>query len=147
MGLRLLVVVAAAMTVATVGGQQVLRPVFRGRSSSDLVDPQQLSSAPAAVAAPARPSARQLDCFSSGNQSVTAFELITGYTIGLDDDPATPGQQLADPSVVLKEARLLKLADCLAKCRADKDCRSVNFETGLCVMLRQNADTKRGTYS
>jgi hypothetical protein len=84
--------------------------------------------------------ARNLNCPAE----MQAFELVTGSTMRLDVDTRKSNGQLADPTIVLKETRMLKHADCLAKCKADAECQSVNYETGLCVMLRENAEARNG---
>ena len=39
---------------------------------------------------------------------------------------------------------VLHLEDCIAGCRANASCLSVNYETGLCVMFDSSADLKPG---
>lgn len=34
----------------------------------------------------------------------------------------------------------LQLTDCLNLCRQNASCLSINFETGLCVLLQESAD-------
>ena len=39
---------------------------------------------------------------------------------------------------------VLHLEDCIAGCRANASCLSVNYETGLCVMFDSSAELKPG---
>ncbi|XP_025016061.1 uncharacterized protein LOC107359556 isoform X2 [Tetranychus urticae] len=61
------------------------------------------------------------------SQDDISFELITGFVYSSSSEsiatiPAT-----------------LKLTDCLARCRANLTCQSLNFETGLCVLFSTSA--------
>lgn len=38
----------------------------------------------------------------------------------------------------------LMLTDCLEQCQVNDSCRSVNYETGLCVLFTSNADKQPG---
>lgn len=60
------------------------------------------------------------------------FELITGYVFSapsnvLDSIPGT-----------------LMLTDCLETCQGNESCRSVNYETGLCILFSSNSDLLPG---
>lgn len=60
------------------------------------------------------------------------FELITGYVYSapadmLDSQPGT-----------------LMLTDCIQACRQNRTCKSVNYETGLCVLFSSNSDSVPG---
>lgn len=60
------------------------------------------------------------------------FELVTGYVFSapgnvLDSIPGT-----------------LMLTDCLETCQGNDSCRSVNYETGLCILFSSNADALPG---
>ncbi|KAF5289182.1 hypothetical protein FQR65_LT00068 [Abscondita terminalis] len=60
------------------------------------------------------------------------FELVTGYVFSapgnvLDSIPGT-----------------LMLTDCLEMCQGNDSCRSVNYETGLCIIFSANADVLPG---
>ena len=39
---------------------------------------------------------------------------------------------------------MLHLEDCIAGCRGNASCLSVNYETGLCVMFDSSAELKPG---
>ena len=39
---------------------------------------------------------------------------------------------------------MLHLEDCIAGCRGNESCLSVNYETGLCVMFDSSAELKPG---
>lgn len=63
------------------------------------------------------------------------FELITGNVFSapgnvLDSIPGT-----------------LMLTDCLETCQGNELCKSVNYETGLCVLFSSNADLLPGKYN
>ncbi|KAI2800949.1 hypothetical protein BLOT_013474 [Blomia tropicalis] len=59
--------------------------------------------------------------------STLTFELITGhvYTSPADTVTMIPG--------------VLHLSECLDHCRSNQSCKSLNFETGLCVLLSSSA--------
>ena len=59
---------------------------------------------------------------------MVGFELVTGYVFTAPDDllDSIPGT--------------LMLTDCLEACQGNESCRSVNYETGLCVLFASNAD-------
>ena len=38
----------------------------------------------------------------------------------------------------------LMLTDCIDTCRKNSTCRSINYETGLCVLFASNADDGEG---
>ena len=38
----------------------------------------------------------------------------------------------------------LMLTDCIDTCRTNSSCRSINYETGLCVLFASNADDGEG---
>ena len=61
------------------------------------------------------------------NGGVVTFELITGYVFTAPSETVTmlPG--------------ILHLTECLDWCLTNDTCRSVNFETGLCVLLSSSA--------
>lgn len=61
---------------------------------------------------------------------LTSFELITGYVLTSPAESVTmiPG--------------VLQLSDCLDKCLKNRTCKSLNFETGLCVLLKTAAKDK-----
>jgi len=64
-----------------------------------------------------------------------SFEILTGYVYTgpadvLDSQPGT-----------------LMLTDCIDTCRANATCRSVTYETGLCVLFSSNADGNDGQLS
>ena len=42
---------------------------------------------------------------------------------------------------------MLHLEDCIAGCRGNESCLSVNYETGLCVMFDSSAELKPGKHS
>ena len=61
-----------------------------------------------------------------------SFEMVTGYVYTapadmLDSQPGT-----------------LMLTDCIDTCRKNASCRSINYETGLCVLFASNADDGEG---
>ena len=63
-----------------------------------------------------------------------SFEMGTGYVYTapadmLDSQPGT-----------------LMLTDCIDTCRANSTCRSINYETGLCVLFSSNADQNDGEF-
>lgn len=55
------------------------------------------------------------------------FELLTGYVYSSSSDTIAtiPGT--------------LRLSDCLSTCRSNSSCRSLNFETGLCILFNSSA--------
>lgn len=61
---------------------------------------------------------------------MSTFELVTGYVFTSSDDTieTIPG--------------VLQLTDCLTKCNDNTTCRAVNYETGLCILLRSDATIK-----
>ena len=61
-----------------------------------------------------------------------SFEMISGYVYTapadmLDSQPGT-----------------LMLTDCIDKCRSNATCKSINYETGLCVLFASSADENAG---
>lgn len=61
-----------------------------------------------------------------------SFEVVTGYVYTapadmLDSQPGT-----------------LMLTDCIDTCRANSSCKSINYETGLCVLFSSSADENQG---
>jgi len=61
-----------------------------------------------------------------------SFEMVTGYVYTapsdmLDSQPGT-----------------LMLTDCIDTCQKNSSCRSINYETGLCVLFASNADDGEG---
>ena len=61
-----------------------------------------------------------------------SFEMVTGYVYTapadmLDSQPGT-----------------LMLTDCIDTCRKNASCKSINYETGLCVLFASNADDGAG---
>jgi len=61
-----------------------------------------------------------------------SFEMVTGYVYTapadmLDSQPGT-----------------LMLTDCIDTCRRNSSCKSINYETGLCVLFASNADEGEG---
>merc|ERR1719210_2777457 len=61
-----------------------------------------------------------------------SFEVITGfvYTAPADMLDSQPGT--------------LILNDCIETCRKNSSCKSINFETGLCVLFSSSADDNKG---
>ena len=66
------------------------------------------------------------ECAASGG--FISFELITGYVL------SAPAESM------LMQPGTLQLSDCLNYCRQNSSCLSINFETGLCVLLQESAD-------
>lgn len=60
------------------------------------------------------------------------FELVTGFVYSAPSDllDSLPGT--------------LMLTDCLEACQGNDSCQSVNYETGLCVLFKSNADSYPG---
>lgn len=60
------------------------------------------------------------------------FEMVTGfvYTAPSDMLDSQPGT--------------LMLTDCIDTCRKNSSCKSINYETGLCVLFSSNADEGQG---
>ena len=60
------------------------------------------------------------------------FELVTGFVYSAPSDllDSLPGT--------------LMLTDCLEACQSNDSCQSVNYETGLCVLFKSNADSYPG---
>lgn len=61
-----------------------------------------------------------------------SFEMITGYVYTapsdmLDSQPGT-----------------LMLTDCIDTCAKNSSCKSINYETGLCVLFSSSADESAG---
>ena len=72
------------------------------------------------------PSASRSSCVDG----VASFELVTGFSY--------PGSRSADAIKTIPD--ILNLQDCLSQCLRIRECRSVNFETGLCVLLNSHAN-------
>ena len=64
-------------------------------------------------------------------QELVTFEVITGfvYTAPADMLDSQPGT--------------LILNDCIETCRQNSSCKSINFETGLCVLFSSSADDNK----
>ena len=64
--------------------------------------------------------------------SEMTFEMVTGfvYTAPSDMLDSQPGT--------------LMLTDCIDTCRKNSSCKSINYETGLCVLFSSNADEGQG---
>ena len=76
---------------------------------------------------------RQNDASDDCPEDQLSFEMISGYVYTapadmLDSQPGT-----------------LMLTDCIDKCRANSTCKSINYETGLCVLFASSADENAGT--
>lgn len=67
------------------------------------------------------------DCDSE----MIGFELITGFVF------SAPGN-------ALETIPALMLTDCLETCQGNDSCKSVNYETGLCILFSSNADALPG---
>ncbi|XP_022661228.1 uncharacterized protein LOC111250361 isoform X3 [Varroa destructor] len=87
-----------------------------------------LLPSPAAAAAAARSFTATSDsvCPSGGE----SFELVTGYVY------------TAPTETIELKAGVLQLQQCLQMCRDHNACRSVNFETGLCVLFSSSASER-----
>lgn len=61
-----------------------------------------------------------------------SFEMVTGfvYTAPTDMLDSQPGT--------------LMLTDCIDTCRQNASCKSINYETGLCVLFSSSADSSSG---
>jgi len=93
-------------------------------------DAVSLDSAAPAAAAPSA-SAVELDDVDCPQDQVS-FEMVTGYVYTapsdmLDSQPGT-----------------LMLTDCIATCARNSSCKSINYETGLCVLFSSSADDNSG---
>lgn len=63
---------------------------------------------------------------------MVGFEIVTGYVF------SAPGKLLESlPGTLM-------LTDCLEACQNNDSCRSVNYETGLCVLFSSNSDILPG---
>jgi len=69
---------------------------------------------------------------SSCSPESVSFEIVTGfvYTAPADMLDSQPGS--------------LMLTDCIDTCRKNESCKSINYETGLCVMFSSSADDDSG---
>jgi hypothetical protein len=64
-----------------------------------------------------------------------SFEMLTGYVY-------------TGPSDVLdSQPGTLMLTDCIETCRNNVTCKSITYETGLCVLFSSNADGNDGQLS
>lgn len=61
-------------------------------------------------------------------QDQVSFEMVTGYVYSAPEDmlDSQPGT--------------LMLTECIETCRQNATCKSINYETGLCVLFSSNAD-------
>ena len=78
---------------------------------------------------------RQNDAQDECPDDQLSFEMISGYVYTapadmLDSQPGT-----------------LMLTDCIDKCRANATCKSINYETGLCVLFASSADENTGKFT
>ena len=78
---------------------------------------------------------RQNDAQDECPDDQLSFEMISGYVYTapadmLDSQPGT-----------------LMLTDCIDKCRANATCKSINYETGLCVLFASSADENTGMFT
>ena len=78
---------------------------------------------------------RQNDAQDECPSDQLSFEMISGYVYTapadmLDSQPGT-----------------LMLTDCIDKCRANATCKSINYETGLCVLFASSADENTGMFT
>ena len=74
--------------------------------------------------------AQQFNCPSEQ----VSFEMLTGYVY-------TAPQDILD-----SQPGTLMLTDCIDTCRANSSCKSINYETGLCVLFSSNADDDEGIF-
>ena len=86
------------------------------------------NGSPVAIALGRQDSGAQDEC----PEGQLSFEMISGYVYTapadmLDSQPGT-----------------LMLTDCIDKCRANATCKSINYETGLCVLFASSADENAG---
>lgn len=65
---------------------------------------------------------------------MVSFELVTGFSFQGSKNSTHP-----DHDAIKTMPDVLNLQDCLSQCLRMKECRSVNFETGLCVLLNSQA--------
>ena len=86
---------------------------------------------PAATAEEATPAATPVDDGECPEAEMT-FEMVTGfvYTAPSDMLDSQPGT--------------LMLTDCIDTCKKNSSCKSINYETGLCVLFSSNADEGQG---
>jgi len=75
---------------------------------------------------------RQNDAADDCPEDQISFEMISGYVYTapadmLDSQPGT-----------------LMLTTCIDKCKANSTCKSINYETGLCVLFASSADENAG---
>ena len=100
------------------GSNHHVNPVYFGRNSNPL-------------SAQLKKIARQQETEECPEEQIS-FEMVTGYVYTapadmLDSQPGT-----------------LMLTDCIDTCRKNSSCRSINYETGLCVLFASNADDGEG---
>ena len=100
--------------------------------SAPAADPAPATEEPAAPAeapaAPAAPAVADGEC----SDEELSFEMVTGfvYTAPSDMLDSQPGT--------------LMLTDCIDTCRKNSSCKSINYETGLCVLFSSDADDGQG---
>ena len=122
----------APLASARIGGaRQVEEP------EAPAADAAPVEDAPAApteadAEAPSAPVDVDGDVDGECPDSEMTFEMVTGfvYTAPSDMLDSQPGT--------------LMLTDCIDTCRKNSSCKSINYETGLCVLFSSNADEGQG---
>ena len=60
--------------------------------------------------------------------------------------PLCPGYVYTAPADMLdSQPGTLMLTDCIDTCRGNSSCKSINYETGLCVLFSSSADENQGS--
>ena len=62
------------------------------------------------------------------NTDDISFELMTGFVLQSPED------------IIDTRPDTLQLAECIDQCRKNDTCRSLNFETGLCVLFKSSVN-------
>ena len=73
-----------------------------------------------------------VDPLANCAESDVTFELTTGFVFTAPD------------SILDTRPGVLKIEACIQSCRKNVTCRSVNYETGLCVLFSSSAESEPG---
>lgn len=129
---RILRVVAILLLVGAALAQEAEEEVILGGNETAEGPDTYVAAAADAEAEPDEGAATEPpeDC----DPEMLGFEIVTGYVFSAPADllDSLPGT--------------LMLTDCLDACQSNESCRSINYETGLCVLFKSDADTYPGTY-
>ncbi|KAJ6637402.1 hypothetical protein Bhyg_10132, partial [Pseudolycoriella hygida] len=126
----------ASDNMATASGSEPQEVKLPAPATEEVVS-QESVAMPSSVATPTVANADSMtsavgEIEEECDPDMIGFEIVTGYVF------SAPGKLLESiPGTLM-------LTDCLEACQSNDSCRSVNYETGLCVLFSSNSDKLPG---